>query len=308
MLRYHFPARFSRSTLPAASLAGTSHYSNHPWGNWLTHRSSGVGVALFLRQERGWSTGRSPIHWDTHSSCPCCQGKLQRESQREKSAHIKKESAQQSHSYLRTPQTARAPMEPGEEEEEAFSCARTGFPALQPSGNEALPASPALSQGPHPGWPGDRELQHLQPLDWEKHGNGLETLWVDLIPSDFLFCELFPSLLMLFPLLNKYVSAWGMLFFIKQGRTSLFISLCSKSLKFKANRTQPSLGGDVNPTIQRPILNNKMGLWDTNRAVTPCSHPGWLIVTIKGHATTTTWHHCITSKLPSTAQSSIKIT
>lgn len=100
-------------------------------------------------------------------------------------------------------------MEPGEEEEEAFSCARTGFPALQPSGNEALPASPALSQGPHPGWPGDRELQHLQPLDWEKHGNGLETLWVDLIPSDFLFCELFPRLLMLFPLLNKYVSSLG---------------------------------------------------------------------------------------------------
>lgn len=133
-------------------------------------------MALFLpsfRQERGRSSGRSPIHWDTHSNSPHCEGKLQRENQREKSAHIKKESAQQSHNYLKTQQTLTAPIEPAEEV--AFSCARTGFPARQPSGNEALPAGPTLSQGPHLGWPGDRELQHLQPLDWEKHGNGLET-------------------------------------------------------------------------------------------------------------------------------------
>lgn len=52
-------------------------------------------------------------------------------------------------------------------DEMGFSSARTGFRACRPSGDEALPASPALSQGPHPGWLGDGESQHPQPLDWE---------------------------------------------------------------------------------------------------------------------------------------------
>ena len=49
-----------------------------------------------------------------------------------------------------------------------FSSARTGFRARQPGVDEASPASPALSQGPHPGRPGDGESQHPQPLDWER--------------------------------------------------------------------------------------------------------------------------------------------
>lgn len=49
--------------------------------------------------------------------------------------------AQQSHDYLKTPQTVTAPIEPAEEV--AFSCARTSFPARQPSGNEALAFFPA---------------------------------------------------------------------------------------------------------------------------------------------------------------------
>lgn len=156
---------------------------------------------------------------------PLLRGKAAKgKSEGEKSAHIKKESAQQSHDYLKTPQTVTAPVEPAEEV--AFSCARTGFPAHQPSGNEALPASPTLSppwlprgQGvAAPTAPGLGEA-------WKWPGNWL---WVDLIPSDFPFCELFPSLLTLFPLLNMF-PAWDMLFFIKQGRTSLSTSLCSRS-------------------------------------------------------------------------------
>lgn len=50
-----------------------------------------------------------------HTATPLAAGKLQREWQREKSAHIKKESAQQSHDCLKTPQTVPAPIEPVEE-------------------------------------------------------------------------------------------------------------------------------------------------------------------------------------------------
>lgn len=127
---------------------------------------------------------------------------------------------------FKTPQTVTAPIEP--EEEVAFSCARTGFPAHQPNGNEVLPASPTLS----PPWlaRGQGVAAPTTPRlgeAWKWPGNWL---WVDLIPSDFPFCELSPSLLTSFPLLNKYVSSLGYALLHQTGKNQpLHLPLLQKS-------------------------------------------------------------------------------
>lgn len=74
-----------------------------------------------------------------------------------------------------------------------------------------------------------------------------------------------------------------------------------KVWRVKLNRTQPPLlVRDLKPIILNPILNNKMGLQESRRAMDPRSCPGWLIFTIKGDATTSTWLlSCITRSPPS---------
>lgn len=106
---------------------------------------------------------------------------------------------------------------------------------------------------------------------WKWPGNWL---WVDLIPSDFPFCELFPSLLTFFPLLNKCFQHGIWSSSPNRKRPASSSPSAPKALSLKSNRTQPPLGGDVNPVSQRPILSNKMELWDTSRAVNRCNHPG----------------------------------
>lgn len=131
---------------------------------------------------------------------------------------------------------------------------------------------------------------------------------MDLIPSDFLFCELQPCLLKFFPLLNNKRCFQHGIRSSSSNREAPAPSSPSATevRRLKLNRTQASLlGRDLNPAILSPILNNKTGLRGTSRVTDPCSHPalccaGWLIFSIKSDATTSSWLlSCITGSPPS---------